>query len=44
MRVLKRESIEDELTCITLATARSFSRWRKPGLGEIRNWSSLVND
>jgi hypothetical protein len=37
MRALKRESRENELTCIALATARSFSRWRKLGLGEIRN-------
>jgi hypothetical protein len=44
MRALKWESREDELTCIMLATVRSFSRWWKPGLGEIRNWSSLVND
>jgi hypothetical protein len=30
MRVLKQESIEDKLTCITLAMARVFLRWRKP--------------
>jgi hypothetical protein len=44
MRTLKRGIRRYELTWIVLATVRSFSRWRKLGLGELRNSSSLVND
>jgi hypothetical protein len=44
LRTLKRESIEHERTCSTLATTGSLCAVFCTDLGEIPNWGSLVSN
>jgi hypothetical protein len=44
IRVLKRGNREGERTCRVLATVSSLTQCSLADLGEILNWSSLVNN